>query len=107
MSLLMMLIVLMAIIFGIEFAMKKDDDGKEGSPSQIGGKFFENIGIFYMFLNGENAYEDVDPMTPTAWLVYVVFTLLVQVIALNLLVAILSETFANVNAAMTANHNRT
>merc|ERR1711934_467518 len=46
-------------------------------------------------------------MSATAWLVYVVFTMLVQVIALNLLIAILSETFANVYATMTANHTRT
>jgi hypothetical protein len=35
------------------------------------------------------------------------FTILVQVVALNLLIALLSETFANVTANMEANHTRT
>lgn len=107
MSLLMILIILMAIIFGIEYAIEKKGDGKkEGKPENVGVNFLDNIGLFYQFMLGENAYEDHE-MNSTAWIVYVVFTMLVQVIALNLLVAILSETFANVNAAMTASHCRT
>jgi len=106
MSLLMILIILSAIIFGIEFAIEKKKDKKEGKPENIGVKFMDNIGLFYQFMLGENPYEDHD-MNPTAWLVYVTFTILVQVIALNLLVAILSETFANVMGAMTASHCRT
>lgn len=106
MSLLMILIMMMAIIFGIEYAIEKKKDKKEGKPENVGANFLDNIGLFYQFMLGENAYEDHE-MNSTAWLVYVVFTMLVQVIALNLLVAILSETFANVNAAMTASHCRT
>lgn len=55
---------------------------------------------------GENPYGD-DKLSTTSWLIYVIFTMLVQVIALNLLIAILSETFANVYATMDANHSRT
>lgn len=104
MSILMMLILLMAIVYGIEFAIKDDGDEK-GDPSNIGKHFFGNVGLFYMFMLGENPYDT--PETTTSWLVYVIFTMLVQVIALNLLIAILSETFANVYATMDANHSRT
>jgi len=57
-----------------------------------------------MFMLGENPYGK---MHANAWLLYIVFTMLVQVVALNLLIAILSETFANVYATMDANHCRT
>ena len=100
-----MLIFLMAIVFGIQFSTK-DTEGNPGTPGSILTNFPANIGLFYMFMLGENAYDGVD-MTPTSWLVYVVFTMLVQVIALNLLIAILSETFANVYATMGYNHCRT
>lgn len=55
---------------------------------------------------GENPYEDME-MTKTAWIVYVTFTILVQIIALNLLIAIMSDTYKNVYATMNANHCRT
>lgn len=105
MSILMMLVFLMAIVFGIQFSTK-DTEGNSGSPSSILTNYPANVGLFYMFMLGENAYDGLD-MTPTSWLVYVVFTMLVQVIALNLLIAILSETFANVYATMGYNHCRT
>jgi len=105
MSLLMMLVVLTAIIFGIEYATK-EADGKRGTSAAIGKNLAGNVGLFYQFMLGENPYED-EEMIATAWLVYVIFTMLIQVIALNLLVAILSETFTNVMAAMDANHCRT
>lgn len=57
-----------------------------------------------MFTMGENPYEE---MGATGWLVYVIFTLVIQIVALNLLIAVLSETFANVIATMEANHCRT
>ena len=98
-----MLILLMAIVFGVENAIKVEN-GEKPDPAKIGADFMNNVGLFYMFMLGENPYED---MTTTAWLVYVIFTMLVQVIALNLLIAILSETFANVYATMDANHCRT
>jgi len=91
----MMLVVLTAIIFGIEYATK-EADGKRGTSAAIGKNLAGNVGLFYQFMLGENPYED-EEMIATAWLVYVIFTMLIQVIALNLLVAILSETFTKVD----------
>ena len=105
MSLLMLLVVLMSIAYGIESVKNTDDNTKVATTDSIKTNFFSNIGVFYMFLNGENPYSEVT--SPTAWIIYIIFTLLVQVVALNLLIAILSETFANVYAQMDANHCRT
>lgn len=94
----------MAIVYGVEYAIK-EENGQKGDPANIGKHFLSNVGLFYQFMLGENPYGD--NMTTTSWLVYIIFTMLVQVIALNLLIAILSETFANVYATMDANHCRT
>lgn len=100
-----MLVVLMAICYSFEFVMTTDGDQKVVNTDSIKKNFIPNIGLFYMFLNGENPYSD--GVNGSAWIIYIVFTLLVQVVALNLLIAILSETFANVYAQMDANHCRT
>ena len=105
MSLLMMLIVLMAIVYGIEFAMHPDEKTGKSSTESIKSNFFKNIGLFYQFMIGENPYES--SMSTTAWIVYIIFTVVVQIVALNLLIAVLSETFANVTAKMDANHCKT
>lgn len=105
MSILVMLVVLMAIVYGVEYAMAADESTKKASTDSMRLNFFNHVGKFYMFMNGELPYED--EMSTTAWIVYVIFTLLVQIVALNLLIAILSETFTNVYATMKANHCRT
>lgn len=66
--------------------------------------FLANIGLFYQFMLGENPYKEA---SFTGWIVILIFTILVQVVALNLLIALLSETFTNVTAHMQANHTRT
>ena len=53
---------------------------------------------------GENPYKEA---SLTGWIVILMFTILVQVVALNLLIALSSETFAKVTANMQANHTRT
>lgn len=55
---------------------------------------------------GENPYEDME-LTTTAWIVYIIFTVLVQIVALNLLIAIMSDTYKKVYDTMNANHCRT
>lgn len=105
MSIVLMLIVLMAIIYGLEYAMEPDPTTKEASVDSIKNNLLPNIGLFYMFMLGENPYEGNNSII--AWFVYLTFTILVQIVALNLLIALLSETFANVTAMMQANHCRT
>lgn len=46
-------------------------------------------------------------MSTTTWIVYIIFTVLVQIVALNLLIAIMSDTYYKVFATMNANHCRT
>lgn len=73
MSILMMLILLMAIIYGVEYSVSKEDGG-EGSSANIGNHFLYNVGLFYQFMLGQNPYLE---MNKTAWIVYVIFTMLV------------------------------
>lgn len=46
MSILMMLILLMAIVFGVENVAKVDKNA-DVKPAKIGGDFTANIGLFY------------------------------------------------------------
>lgn len=104
MSILMMLTVIFSIVYGVEFALKPDEETNAVSTDSIKNNFVTYLGLFYQFILGENPYEE---LSTTAWIVYLLQTLVVQVVALNLLIAILSETFANVYAQMEANHCRT
>lgn len=49
-----------------------------------------------MFTLGENPYGDIETMGYSEGLIYFLFTYLVTIIAFNLLIAILSETYDNV-----------
>lgn len=104
MSILVILIILMAIVYGVEFALKPDEATQIVSTDSIRLNFIEYIGLFYQFMLGENPYKE---LSFTGWIVYLIFTVLVQIVALNLLIALLSETFANVYATINANHCRT
>ena len=55
--------------------MEKSEDGKDGTSANIGRNFLKNVGLFYMFMLGENPYEG--SLLPTSWLIYVIFTMLV------------------------------
>lgn len=106
MSILMMLIVQMSVVYGVEYALYPDPNyNNEKTTASIRRHFFINIGKFYQFLLSESPYKG--NQSYTAWIVYLIFTIIVQIVALNLLIALLSNTFANVYATMNANHHRT
>ena len=71
MSLLMMLVVILAIVFGIQNAMVEPEDknGAKASPDSMQKNFLGNVGKFYMFMLGETPYEDFDT---TSWIVYII-----------------------------------
>ena len=60
----------------------------------ITGEIGLTIGQQYQAIFGEN--PEADKLSTTGWILYVMFSLIVNIIALNLLIAILSDTFENV-----------
>jgi len=98
-----MLIVLMAIVNGVKYAMDEDPETGVKTTDTIRDNLGKYIGQYYQFALGEIPFEEYSYVT---WIVYVIFTLLIQIVALNLLIAILSQTFAEVYETMNANHCR-
>ena len=64
------------------------------------------MGAFYMLVFGENPYGD-GKMAANQWIIFVMFTFLVNIVAFNLLIAILSNTYDNVQSSLVAHHTRT
>lgn len=95
---IVLIIVLMAIVTGL-----KHLDGTE-DQNEVWNTFGANLGEFYMTMLGENAEGDSSALK---WLIYILFTVLVNIVALNLLIAILSNTYDNVMASLDATHLKT
>jgi hypothetical protein len=60
--------------------------------------FLANLGMNYQVLHGEN--PDGDKLTATTWGTYFWYTIFLNIICLNLLIAILSNTFDNVQTSL-------
>lgn len=95
---MLLIIVLMAVVTGL-----KHIDGLE-DQNEVWDTFTSNLGEFYMTMLGENAEGDSSALK---WLIYILFTVLVNIVALNLLIAILSNTYDNVMASLDATHLKT
>ena len=67
MSILMMLTVIFSIVYGVEFALKPDEETNAVSTDSIKNNFVTYLGLFYQFILGENPYEE---LSTTAWIVY-------------------------------------
>lgn len=50
MSILIMLIILMAIVHGVEFALNGDKDMGQSDIESIRNNFLHNLGMFYQFM---------------------------------------------------------
>ena len=68
-----------------------------------------NMGSFYFLIFGENPYGDdaLETMTGSQWFIHVMFTVIVNIVALNLLISIISNTYDNVQSSLDAHHTRT
>lgn len=103
----------MSIIFAIIFLMaivQSVDDihyQKSSLAFQYEHKHSANIpkyiGFFYQLILGENP----SGMLLLEWMIYVLFTILVNIIAMNLLIAILSNTYDKVMSTLDAIHFKT
>jgi len=56
----------------------------------------------YQVMFGEN--PDLTKSPRFDWFLYICFTLMVNVVALNLLISVIGETFGNVSAQMNGHH---
>ena len=59
-----------------------------------------------MFMYGENPYGKLK-LTSSYWFIYLLFSILVIIVAFNLLIAILSNTFDKVTSTLESQHCRT
>jgi len=78
-SICILLVVIMAIVYGVETAMKPDEETKVASITNgnMSKNFFLNVGVFYMFMNGELPYGEDEELSFISWMVYVIFTMLI------------------------------
>lgn len=99
MSIIFFIIFLMAIIMGLQMTIF--------DPSDIYKDFGKHYVLFYMFIFGENPYGDLDNMNYSHRWIYFLFSILVNIVAFNLLISILSNTFDNCYSSLDAHHCRT
>lgn len=97
-AILMIIIFLMSIVQGLYFVEGIED------ATKVRDNLLFNIGDFYLTMMGENPEGDISALR---WLIYILFTILVNIVALNLLIAILSNTYDIVMAQLDATHLKT
>lgn len=78
---------------------------KDGAFSM--SEFFLTFGQSYQIMLGENPNPNEDLTSRTHWIIYFGYTLLVNIVSLNLLISVISNTFDCVQASMEAVHCRT
>lgn len=84
-----MLIFLVSMLYALLLVETEEDTDK------VSHFLPHNIGGFYMFIFGDGPFGDHE-MTASLWTLQLIFTFVVNIIAMNLLIAILSNTFDNV-----------
>ena len=88
------LLLLSFIAFGEAIQSISDSLGEEGYVGYLGG-----IGYVYRMVLGDFAVDDFDKMaTSYMWIIFLLCTVLNMIIMMNLLIAIISESFANINS---------
>lgn len=97
-AILFIIIFLMSIVQGLYFV------DTIAEKSAIRDNLLQNIGDFYLTMMGENPEGEISALR---WLIYILFTVLVNIVALNLLIAILSNTYDIVMAQLDATHLKT
>jgi len=90
------LVILLYIVF--VFALTKIVMAKDKKDMHIDSL---SLGM-YQVMFGEN--PDLTKSPRFDWFIYICFTLMVNVVALNLLISIIGETFGNVSAQMNGHH---
>lgn len=106
---LMFIILLMSIVMVLDGfkgskCTGKGDEKKCVKVNSLSDLYLPILGTVYQIIFGEN--PDLDDMTSTTWIVYFIITYFINITALNLLVAVLSNTFDNVQSSMDATHCR-
>lgn len=95
-TIIIMIIILTSVCYGVShISGNKDFD-------IVSDEFLEYLGIWYQVILGENFYYN--SMSSLHWGIYVLFTVLVNIMAMNLLIAILSNTYDNVMSSLDATH---
>ena len=88
------LLFLCLIAFGEAIQSVSDALGEEGYVGYLGG-----IGYVYRMILGDFSVDDFDLLaTAYMWVIFLLCTILVMIIMMNLLIAIISESFANINS---------
>lgn len=104
-SLVFYILVIMALIYGVQTALDENADDKTISLDNIAKKYLHNFGLFYRFMLDKSPY-DIPNMNYTQWMIFFIFCLLIKIISLNLIIALISNTFSNVYGCIQANHTR-
>lgn len=92
-SLLALVVILMTIVNLVPMLK-----GNEIEFYTLYSHFFPMFGDTYQIIFGEN--PDPKEMTIQMWMAYIMFTILVNITCLNLLIAILSNTYDNVQVSL-------
>lgn len=98
--LLLYIIVLFTLLNVIYFYSKPEKE-------QTFGDFFKLLIEQYQVMFGENPDPDKLDKFTTLWFTYWGFTIIVNIVALNLLIAVISNTYDQVQANIPAGHLRT
>lgn len=68
---------------------------KEGEEKKPFNQYF---GAQYQLIFGENISEDLESQYAIQWFLYIFFTLLINIVLLNLLISIISDDYDRVQA---------
>jgi len=89
------LLILMVIIFTLLQKISQTTAGKKVTKSF---NFIESIGSNYELLLGDNV--TTNHQTANDWLIFIVFTVMINLILLNLLISVVFNTFDRIQHSM-------
>lgn len=90
------LTILFLVVIIMTIASIATESSDETKYHNLASKFVPILGTTYQVIFGENPEAE---MEVKKWIVYIFYTLFVNIVCLNLLIAILSNTFDNVQAS--------